>query len=105
MQPVREGSGWPTGKDQPGPDRRRQEGESGFRAPHAIPLSTCGIAASLALYVVLVVLAMAGYSPALRHQVALAEAGRVGNDLVSSGARRGAIINARCARCDHRLLW
>lgn len=57
-----------------------------------IPLSTFWIAASLVLYVVLVVLAVAGYSPALRQQVALAEAGRVDSDEYRQVAKRGGII-------------
>jgi uncharacterized membrane protein len=57
-----------------------------------IPFSTFWIAASLVLYVVLVVLAVAGYSPALRQQVALAEAGRVDSDEYRQLAKRGGII-------------
>jgi uncharacterized membrane protein len=57
-----------------------------------IPFSTFWIAASLVLYVVLVTLAVIGYSPALRHQVALAEAGRVDSDEYRQVARRGGII-------------
>jgi uncharacterized membrane protein len=57
-----------------------------------IPLSTFWIATSLVLYVVLVVLAVVGYSPALRQQVALAEAGRVGSDEYRQVAKRGGII-------------
>ena len=57
-----------------------------------IPLSTFWIAASLVLYVVLVVVGVAGYSPALRRQVALADAGRVDSDEYRQVARRGGII-------------
>jgi uncharacterized membrane protein len=57
-----------------------------------IPFSTFWIAASLVLYVVLVVLAVAGYSPALRQQVALVEAGRVDSDEYRQVAKRGGII-------------
>jgi uncharacterized membrane protein len=57
-----------------------------------IPLNTFWIAASLVLYVVLVVLAVVGYTPALRQQVALAEAGRVGSDEYRQVAKRGGII-------------
>jgi uncharacterized membrane protein len=57
-----------------------------------IPFSTFWIAASLVLYVVLVVLAMAGYSPALRQQIALAEAGRVDSDEYRQVAKRGGVI-------------
>ena len=54
-----------------------------------IPLSTFWIAASIALYVVVVGLAVAGYTPALRRQVALAEAGRIDSDEYRRVARRG----------------
>jgi uncharacterized membrane protein len=57
-----------------------------------IPFSTFWIAASLVLYVVLVALAIVGYSPALRQQVALAEAGRVDSDEYRQVAKRGGII-------------
>ena len=57
-----------------------------------IPFSTFWIAASLVLYVVLVALAVAGYSPALRTQVALAEAGRVDSDEYRQVAKRSGII-------------
>jgi uncharacterized membrane protein len=57
-----------------------------------IPFSTFWIAASLVLYVVLVVLAIVGYSPALRRQVALAEAGRVDSDEYRQVAKRGGAI-------------
>jgi len=56
-----------------------------------IPFSTFWIAASLVLYVVLVVLAVVGYSPALRRQIALAEAGLVGSDEYRQVAKRGGI--------------
>jgi len=54
-----------------------------------IPLSTFWIAASIALYVVVVGLAVAGYTRALRRQVALAEAGRIDSDEYRRVARRG----------------
>ncbi len=57
-----------------------------------IPLSTFWIAASLVLYVVLVVLAIAVYSPALRQQVALAEGGRADSDEYRQVAKRGGAI-------------
>jgi uncharacterized membrane protein len=57
-----------------------------------IPFSTLWIATSLVLYVVLVALAVAGYTPALRRQVALAEEGRVDSDEYRQVARRGATI-------------
>jgi uncharacterized membrane protein len=57
-----------------------------------IPLSTFWIAASLVLYVVLVVIAVAGYTPALRQQVALAEAGRIDTDEYRQVARRSGVI-------------
>jgi uncharacterized membrane protein len=57
-----------------------------------IPLSTFWISASLILYVALVVLAVTGYSPALRRQVALAEAGRIDSDEYRQVAKRGGII-------------
>lgn len=57
-----------------------------------IPFSTFWIAASLVLYAVLVVLAVAGYSPALRQQVALAEAGRVDSNEYRQVAKRSGII-------------
>jgi uncharacterized membrane protein len=57
-----------------------------------IPFSTFWIAASLVLYALLVIVAVAGYSPALRQQVALAEAGRVDSDEYRQVARRGGII-------------
>lgn len=57
-----------------------------------IPFSTFWIAASLVLYVVLVVLAVVAYSPSLRRQIALAEAGHVGSDEYRQVAKRGGII-------------
>ena len=57
-----------------------------------IGFSTFWIAASLVLYVVVVVLAIAGFAPALREQVALAEAGRVDSDEYRHAARRGGAI-------------
>jgi len=56
-----------------------------------IPFSTFWIAASLVLYGLLVIVAVAGYSPALRQQVALAEAGRVDSDEYRRVARRGGV--------------
>ncbi|MQA99709.1 MAG: DUF2269 family protein [Actinobacteria bacterium] len=56
-----------------------------------IPFSTFWIAASLVLYAVLVIVAVAGYSPALRRQVSLAEAGRVDSHEYRQAARRGGI--------------
>jgi uncharacterized membrane protein len=56
-----------------------------------IPISTFWIAASLLLYAVLVVVAAAGYSPALRQQLALSEAGRVDSDEYRRAARRGGL--------------
>jgi uncharacterized membrane protein len=57
-----------------------------------IPLSTLWIAASLVLYVVLVAIAVIGYTPALRQQVALAEAGRVDTDEYRKVAKRSGVI-------------
>jgi uncharacterized membrane protein len=57
-----------------------------------IPLSTFWIAASLVLYAALVVIAVVGYSPALRRQLTLAEAGRIDSDEYRQVARRGGII-------------
>ena len=57
-----------------------------------IPFSTFWIAASLVLYVVLVILGVAGYSPALRRQLALAEAGRMDTDEYRKVAKRGGIV-------------
>jgi uncharacterized membrane protein len=57
-----------------------------------IPLSTFWIAASLVLYVVLVAIAVVGYTPALRQQVALAEAGRADTDEYRKVARRSGAI-------------
>ena len=58
-----------------------------------IPFSTFWIAASLGLYVVMVVLAVAGFTPALRQQIALAQAGRVDSDEYRQVAK---------TRLDHR---
>jgi uncharacterized membrane protein len=57
-----------------------------------IGFSTFWIAASLVLYVVLVALAVGGYTPALRRQVELAEAGHVGSDEYRQVAKRGGVI-------------
>jgi uncharacterized membrane protein len=57
-----------------------------------IPFSTFWIAASLVLYVVLVVIAIAMYSPTLRRQMALAEAGQVGSPEYRAVARRGGML-------------
>lgn len=57
-----------------------------------IPLSTFWIAASLVLYVIVVVLAIAIYSPALRRQVALAESGQVGSNEYRTVAKRGQTV-------------
>jgi uncharacterized membrane protein len=57
-----------------------------------IGFSTFWIAASLVLYVVVVVLAIAGFTPALREQVALAEAGRVASDEYRQMAKRSSVI-------------
>ena len=57
-----------------------------------ISLGTFWIAASIALYVVLVGLAVGGYTPALRRQVELAEAGRMGSDEYRQVARRGGVL-------------
>ena len=54
-----------------------------------IPFSTFWIAASLVLYVILVVIAITMYSPTLRRQVALAEAGDVDSPEYRAVARRG----------------
>jgi uncharacterized membrane protein len=57
-----------------------------------IPFSTFWIAASLVLYVVIVVIATTMYSPTLRRQVALAEAGQVGSPEYRAVARRGGMV-------------
>jgi uncharacterized membrane protein len=57
-----------------------------------IPFSTFWIAGSLVLYVVLVAVAITLYSPALRKQVTLAEAGRVGTEEYRAVAKRGGIV-------------
>ena len=57
-----------------------------------IPFSTFWIAASLVLYVLLVALAVGIYTPTLRRQVGLAEAGRVGSDEYRQVAQRGAAL-------------
>jgi uncharacterized membrane protein len=62
-----------------------------------IGFSTFWIAASLVLYAVLVALAVVGYSPALRQQVALAEAGRVDSEEYRQVARRGGIVGGALA--------
>ena len=54
-----------------------------------IPLSTPWISASITLYVVLVVVGLFGYSPTLRRQVAMAEAGEGGTESYTALARRG----------------
>ena len=57
-----------------------------------ISFGTFWIAASLVLYVVLVGLAVGGYTPALRRQVELADAGRIGSDEYREVARRGGVL-------------
>jgi uncharacterized membrane protein len=57
-----------------------------------IPLSTFWIAASLVLYVVFAVLGVAGYSPTLRRQVALAEEGRADSDEYKRLAARSSAV-------------
>ena len=57
-----------------------------------ISLGTFWLATSLGLYVLLVVVAVAGYTPALRRQVALAEEGRVGSDDYRRVAARAGMI-------------
>jgi uncharacterized membrane protein len=57
-----------------------------------ISLTTFWIAASIVLYVVLAVVAAAGYSPALRQQLALAEAGQVDSDEYRQVAKRSSTI-------------
>jgi uncharacterized membrane protein len=57
-----------------------------------IPLTTFWIAASLVLYIILVGLGIGGYTPALRQQLALAEAGRTDSDEYRQAARRGGMI-------------
>jgi uncharacterized membrane protein len=57
-----------------------------------IPFSTFWIAGSLVLYAVLVLIAVTMYSPTLRRQVALAEAGRIGSPEYRAVARRGGIV-------------
>ncbi len=61
-----------------------------------LSFSAFWIAGGLVLWVVLVVLGVALYTPTLRRQIALAEGGRVDTDeyrsLASRGARLGAIL-------------
>lgn len=57
-----------------------------------ISLGTFWLATSLVLYIVLVGLAIGGYTPALRRQVQLAEAGRIGSDEYRQVARRGGVL-------------
>ena len=57
-----------------------------------IPFSTFWIAASLVLYVVVTVMAVALFSPALRQQVALAEAGRTDSDGYRQVAKRSGAV-------------
>jgi uncharacterized membrane protein len=57
-----------------------------------IPFSTFWIAASLVLYAILVAVAVVGYTPTLRRQIALAEAGRVDSDEYRQVAKRGGAI-------------
>jgi uncharacterized membrane protein len=57
-----------------------------------IPFSTFWIAASLVLYAVVALLAITVFSPTLRRQVALAEAGQVGSPEYQAVARRGGMV-------------
>jgi uncharacterized membrane protein len=57
-----------------------------------LSFTTFWIGASIVLYVALVVLAITLYSPVLRRQVALAEAGRVESDEYRQLTRRGGIV-------------
>ncbi len=57
-----------------------------------IPLSTFWIAAALVLFVVLVVGGVAGYTPILRRQIALVEAGRVDSDEYRRLSTRGSAV-------------
>jgi uncharacterized membrane protein len=57
-----------------------------------ISLGTFWLATSLVLYIILVGLAIGGYTPALRRQVQLAEAGRIGSDEYRQVARRGGVL-------------
>ena len=57
-----------------------------------IPFSTFWIAASLVLYVVVTVMAVALFSPALRQQVALAEAGRTDSNEYRQVAKRSGAV-------------
>jgi uncharacterized membrane protein len=59
-----------------------------------IPFSTFWIAASLVLYVAIVVVAVTGFTPALRKQIDLAQAGRVDSDEYRQVAKRGSTIGA-----------
>lgn len=59
-----------------------------------IPLSTFWIAASLVLFVITVVLGLAGYTPTLRKQIAAVEAGRVQSGEYQALAKRGSILGA-----------
>ena len=57
-----------------------------------ISLGTFWLAASLVLYVVLVGVAVGGYTPALRRLVELAEAGRISSDEYRAVASRGGLL-------------
>jgi uncharacterized membrane protein len=57
-----------------------------------IGFSTFWIAASLVLYVIVVGVAVGGFTPALHRQVELAEAGRLGSDEYREVARRSGML-------------
>ncbi|MGH2734142.1 MAG: DUF2269 family protein [Actinomycetota bacterium] len=59
-----------------------------------IPMDTFWIAAALVLFVILVVLALVGYTPTLRKQIAAVEAGRLDSDEYRALSKRGSVLGA-----------
>ena len=57
-----------------------------------IPLSTPWISLALTLYIVLLLIGIFGYSPTLRRQVTMAEAGETQSEAFAALARRGTIL-------------
>lgn len=62
-----------------------------------LSFQTFWISASLALYVIVVLVAVVGFTPALRAQIALAEAGRIDSDEYRHIAKRGGAIGGALA--------
>lgn len=59
-----------------------------------IPFDTFWIAAALVLFVILVVLALVGYTPTLRKQIAAVEAGQLDSDEYRALSKRGSVLGA-----------